>query len=611
VPGIHSITYVPQCFSETISESRLKFLLHEKNFFLKTFFSSQNSFVCASIYKEYPFTSFPLDGAIISVEGIIYNKPDSEVRNQLGIIAKKIRENQSTKEDIARFKDTSDGDFIVHIWDPIAQKGVIFNDYYNRLCGYYYYDSSMLIFSKELKVILEFIPKILFDKNSLVQYLLREYSLGNATLFQNVKHLGLGEVIEFCLTKGSVKTNIIVTNLVTFKLTNPFKNKEEAAKDLGVKFLEATRNRVNKLKEYGYDLMADLSGGFDTRTILAGLSRYAPNVSYYTFEYIHDESTYARAVFDATGKPGTYNKVSFNNLIDPTQISKLIYQTDGLVNYYTTAICYNDIKFLKKQVSKKSARFSGLGGEFIRHPYKNYFHSLFFGFKQNLYNVKMDAQTACDLLNFPKQNFYEYLKKYLCSYAENTKKDKLKHLYYEYYDQYVGIAAEDRERTHIWTVQPLWSKFLLDTIYTRFPLSWASFEFHLLFLKHLNPKLSELNFFNLPMDPKSPLSVKIFDIKYRFKKSVFRTFAKNFVNRKIPFVKYVYHKIKQKKEAGEPGTDFLNEINNLYGKIQKNKKLLNANVFAEFIKAPTTVKQRIITLLKYIIEIEKRYPNKL
>ena len=95
--------------------------------------------------------------------------------------------------------------------------------------------------------------------------------------------------------------------------------------------------------------------------MLGGLSKTTKNVDYFTFEYVWDESPWAQGIFQKMGSPGRYHKCSFKNVMDETEISHLVYMTDGMVNYDTTSVSYNDLAYIKKAWPKKLASFMAMG----------------------------------------------------------------------------------------------------------------------------------------------------------------------------------------------------------------------------------------------------------
>ncbi|MFA5029974.1 MAG: hypothetical protein WC495_00075 [Patescibacteria group bacterium] len=594
MPGIHTLIHKPGAFPKPILESDFDFTLHKKNFTAKIFYQSITSTFAASLYDGYPFKFFTYNEVLISIEGFIYNFSKSDLETRLFRIADELRKNEeSCQKLIGDFVNSADGDFIIQMWDIKTQTYLLFNDFFNRLSVYFYKDDTMLLISKEIKTLLTFIPSIHLNQNTLVEYVLREHPLGTKTLFTNINRLTPRNILILKIRNNSLSLTAAVSVDWNFKEKKRYLSRKESINDLNKKFSESIRNRVQTIQEHGYSIIADLSGGFDTRTILAGLSKTSKNVQYFTFEYIRDESQYAQAIFQAMGSPGSYHKIKFNNS-QVDDLSQLVYTTDGLVNYYTTGVCFNDVKELYKQAPANAVRFSGLGGEFIRHPYKNFYFSLLKGFEHGFYETLLPINTACRLFKVNPSNFRKTLGKYLKSYPEKNTSDKLKHLYYEYYNNYVGIAAEERERIHFWTAQPLWGTFFLKAIYERLPLRWANFRYHVDLLKSLSHKLITFPFYGQNFKPSSEISMWFFDFIYWLKRN--------------SLTKIIIKKIIKPKRPHE------DELINQIFEQQKSLTHLNNVVDVNFIglnNFPKAILRRILTLLMYFREIEKRHGEKL
>ena len=155
---------------------------------------------------------------------------------------------------------------------------------------------------------------------------------------------------------------------------------------------ESIKNRVETLVSNEYKLIADLSGGFDSRIVFGALAKQAKNVDYFTFEYIQDESIIAQDLFEKLNSPGTYSKLKFKNELDDSKLSEVVFKTDGLANYYTSYVCYNDLNYLYNYIPKeKTARFGGLGGEFFRHPFQLFINDVFYGVEKG-FLTKVSSQ---------------------------------------------------------------------------------------------------------------------------------------------------------------------------------------------------------------------------
>ena len=474
----------------------------------------QHAKVLYTSHINYPIKIFEYSNFFFIIEGMIYNCKEEVLIDRLKKIADLfLSGNSGYKVLITEFVNYVDGDFLIAISDRNCENLIFFNDYLGRIPLYFSHDEETTIISRDIKTILEYSSSIILRKSSIVDFITLGYLLGNKSFFEGVYKLFPSQIIEVKKSNES-SLRIFYSNECNFILADPFTSKNKSLVELKETFIESVKNRVTFLQERKVKMICDLSGGFDSRTILGGLSKFSNELTYYNFQYIRDESPWARAIFDKFEEPGKFDKLSFNNAIDYASLNNLIYKTDGLVNFYSTAICYSDLKYLFGINPEITARFGGLAGEFIRHPLKNYYKSIYWGIENGLYS-STKPEFGCKIINLSYQNYKEETISYLGSYKEKSVNDKLKHFYNEYYQNMVGGAAEDRERIHFWSMHPLWSKDFMRLINNRIPLNWTGFSFYTEFMRQINPVLLEVPIYDNQINLKSFKGKIIFDLLYK------------------------------------------------------------------------------------------------
>ena len=232
---------------------------------------------------------------------------------------------KSLLEIIGEFIKDADGEFIVQI--VTSRKVIIFNNYIGSLPLYYTDDPNCIIISREIKTILEFAERIEPDRKRLTEYLMFEHALGIGTIFKNIYRIESASVLE---------VDLIHKNLHVYKSSDWNFVQEASPKDkkgliceLVVSLDNAVQNRVKVFECEGYKISADLSGGHDSRVILALLARYTKDVNYLTFEYIQDESSKAKSVYKRFDSPGYYKKLKHGKDNVNESILQQIWKTDG------------------------------------------------------------------------------------------------------------------------------------------------------------------------------------------------------------------------------------------------------------------------------------------
>jgi hypothetical protein len=525
------------------------------------------------------------------------------VRTELQEIANLFSKSEDYALSLKRFVESSDGDYIVLIIDKIHNNYLLFNDYLGRLSLYYYYQEKKCVISKELKTILHFTPRIELNKTSIVEILMQEYPFGNKTLFQNVYRLQASQVIV--IKNSENESDFIVGNSTNFNfiLSNQFGTKQESIEYLKNSFIESVKVRLTTVNRYNYRIVADLSGGFDTRTILAGLSGFTNDVDYYTFEYVRDESVIAEKIFRIFGSPGRYHHLGPCVTSGTKTCEALLYETDGLVNFYTTLVCYKDLECLKRAAPQNAVRFSGLGGEFIRHPYTVYFHSIPFMVGRGWYS-QISLEKACRLVRLETDTYMEELTKYFNTYQETTPEDQLKRFYYEYYHNFVCAAAEDRERIHFWTIQPLWNLRTMQAIFSQIPLHWVNFSYYRRFMDAVDPRLNSIPIFSSFINLKSSLTVRMFDFVYYVIQWLWRLVIN-------PHLLDLYKSIRKYFRKERSDSELLQKSRSLIHLSPFAQKIFDPEKVEEFLITSESDANRLLSILMYVEEIETRYPDKI
>lgn len=606
MPGIHTIIHDTKMHGAVIPPD-LGHTLFSDNFRVVPCIESPACFSAVSCYDGYPFFTFDCETTRVVVEGMVYNRTELKVKELLKAIAVRFAEGEGFETLVKDFVATSDGDFLVQIWDESTQKFLLFNDIFGRLPVYYYAKNGKYIFSKDIMTILELIPAIVLDVKGMAEFLMLEYPLGEQTMFCDIRYLLPGSMAVVKTGRPRAFFEVMPTDRFCYDLRDPFLTSEDSIGYLNKSFLEATRDRVSALEAKGYRLIADLSGGYDTRTVLAGLSRFDKKVSYHTFEYIRDESAYAKKIFEAMDSPGSWRKLVIGSGTIPSdELSSLVFRTDGLVNHYTTDICWREMESLRQTRPGIVARISGLAGEFIRHPLKNRGKSLFEGFAAGYYSpVSLDDALAALKVSIPgRSRFRHELEQYFADYPEQTQDGKLKRFYYEYYNRYVSVAGEERERIHFWTVQPLWGLSFMKAVASRVPLAWPSFSYYIRFMESLDSRLSSVPIYGSWINLRSKLNIRAYDFFAKVKASRITAFIK----KRLPLLAVLYRRKTPDKRQIEASCWLLDNITE---RSAAARELFDITAAKNIFFKEEHDADRIITLAMYAAELESRFGAKL
>ncbi|HCY74469.1 MAG TPA: hypothetical protein DHV28_00980 [Ignavibacteriales bacterium] len=593
-----------------IKLEQLSFLKHEPWFNVELLETSTFISMFMSCYEGYPYTVYKNENWTVIVEGMIYNLSDNELKNNCELLANKFVDDDKYLDEVNKFADLCDGDFIVQIFDKKSDRYLVFNDYLARLPLYYSFGNDILTISRDIKTNLEFASNINIDLTAVTEFLMLSYTFGDKTYFRDIKRLEPYQIILVEDLKNPQNYLIKNTCSISYNRTKFNLNKTEILKKLTDQFLIDTKNRLTTLRNNEYDVISAMSGGFDSRAVLGALSKFDKNIKYFTFEYIQDESKEANWAFNELDKPGEYVKLKFENVLNINTIEDLVYKINGSVDFLTTSVCYNDAASLREYLnkSKRIGHFSGYGGEFIRCPQMKFFKSIFYGLNNRFYNL-ITLDSTISVFNsdsFIKNEISDYFKK-------NYKKNKEAQLR-KFYEEYAKVpqAGEERGRLFNWTVHPMWSKEWIKTVYQEIPLQWTGYQFFIEFLKLIDKRLLNAPIFNRPdLDLKSEKSISDYEKKYR-KPFGLKSQVQLIANYYTPFFTAFYRKLKKKnKNVTETNNEVFNDFTKYYNKLKKLNAIFNLDKVKVHISSFGGKYNRLTTMVIYFSEIEKRYLNKL
>ena len=463
-----------------------------------------NMIIGRSYYNGYPFTVFRSKKRVTLIDGAIYDKSSRKVKEELDKIS--LAETSLTQllDKVKKFLLTTHGEFIVIKYNAEMQRCLIFNDAIGRLPFYYCSAararnrfSDKIVMSREVKFIVPFLEKTDFDILALAEYLLFGYPLGERTLWKDIKRLppATMSMIDTKNNKFLLK-RVLRWNLEPQSQTM-HQVREETGKLVNL-FLSSSKNIAQTFsKDYAH--IVSLSGGLDSRAILAGLVKIRANPIAYS--YPSGENRIAKKV--AQTSKVKYQVISSSFKMTNEDYVKL---TDCLISMrLRNVVSY--LYGIREKMEKKAILYTGDGGHQLK---REYVHTL-----KNISNVEklldyimetdhiFDIDEISSMLNIDKASFKEHLKKHIMAYPEKTMEGKLIHFkQFERYFKWMFVG-EDRNRLFLWSTTPFYSIHLFRAS-MRVPQRFK--EHYILyknFLSSLNPVLSRIQYY----DRLIPLSV--------------------------------------------------------------------------------------------------------
>jgi len=217
------------------------------------------------------------------------------------------------------------GAFNIIIWDAKEKKLVVVNDRYGLRPIYYSRRNGKLYLASEVKAILTCndVPKNI-DDGAIASLFFFGFVIGNGTYFESIKLLPPASFLVFR------NNEISIHNYWDFNFLDKREDKTQDyyEEGLGNLIVQAVQRHVRD----GVRITVPLSGGLDSRTILASISKeYCPinTVTFGTEDM--DDVKIAKRVSNALGTNHHCLEILPEDIIDSAK--KIVNITDGMISF--------------------------------------------------------------------------------------------------------------------------------------------------------------------------------------------------------------------------------------------------------------------------------------
>jgi asparagine synthase (glutamine-hydrolysing) len=224
-----------------------------------------------------PLTS---EGVYIWGEGDIYNT--SELASKIGVSSSDFLEllliayNKNKLEEVLNI---ANGYFSVVIYDAVLKKIKLITDRFGLRFLYWTVANENFIWGSEVKYIAEAAELgFTFNKSSFEVFTDLGYLLDDSTWFEEIKLLPPSSILTYDIT---TKSHVIDTYWKWSEIKPSNLSFDEAVDELGRCFLRAVKKRFDPTKKIGIAL----SGGLDSRAILAAVDYLYPDYQGYTYTF--------------------------------------------------------------------------------------------------------------------------------------------------------------------------------------------------------------------------------------------------------------------------------------------------------------------------------------
>jgi len=240
-------------------------LVHTDRYEADVVFESASHSIGTTAYPEYPIRIVENDDRWVCLEGHIYGRDDEALERELLTVGAHVLSADGDDEFLTQWLLETDGEFLLVAADKESDRLGLLNDPLARLPTYYFHDGETVLFSRELRYLINEAPIEGFDPMGIAQCLLFGYSLGDRMLVHGANRLRPGTKLTVDPERGAVTE----TALHRFDFGDPAfedRSRTRNATELVDRFKQACRQRSG----YGTCDVISLSGGLDSRSVLAG-----------------------------------------------------------------------------------------------------------------------------------------------------------------------------------------------------------------------------------------------------------------------------------------------------------------------------------------------------
>lgn len=294
MPGISLICDFERDITDREAEifRALDSMLHTSEYKREILLRNRQYLLGSTRYEDYPIQSFESDDSIILLEGELYGLSFDEVKLELCKLTNMI--GQAKEDNYDRLRTwllNTDGVFVITVVSKDGNSIAIINDALGLLPLYYWQDNKGLQVSREIRFITSLRNEMTFDRLGMGQYMLFRYTLGERTLFQNIRRLRPAAMVRVDFLRQEVRLDEILRFNFDEKHYRD-RTVEENAEELTKIFDHACMKRASIRKDYKNILF--LSGGLDSRAVGASLKKNG--IPFYAVSHTDGRGIYERDV---------------------------------------------------------------------------------------------------------------------------------------------------------------------------------------------------------------------------------------------------------------------------------------------------------------------------
>jgi len=399
-------------------------------------------------YASYPVMVIEAAGALILLEGKVYNQTEKQLKTRLETMAASQNGSDSSLEQWVR---SLDGEFVGVICYPETGKVLVFNDALGRLPLYAGELSGKIVISRDVSFIKALMHNSHPDKAAVALTLLLGYAPGGKTLWEAIRRLEPATVFRIDPGKHNPyqKSSFAID----------FSHSEIRLADQQDHIFHLLEKGLSDRLNAGSNVGLSLSGGLDSRLLAGMLARMDREIP--TLTYADAEAT---AVADLAAVDQIVSQLQIEknherlqlSLPDEMQFDKLNGLKQGL-NYLGMAFI---LPFLDRFRQRDLWQLTGDGGDKLladlRPLRKLHTHHQLIEYLLRNHTI-MPLSLVAEMSGFSKEDLRDLLLQMLQSYEVTNENERYMSFLIRERAMTWLFEGEDRNRCYAWSTTPYYS----------------------------------------------------------------------------------------------------------------------------------------------------------
>ncbi len=409
-------------------------------------------------YPGYPVRCLVAPEFTIVLEGHAYDRTADQLGRDLQELVRRAFHTTDALDVVSDFVRATDGDFLAVAVAATGERCIVFSDALGRLPVYVQIGPAGLALAREPKFVAGIAGTWGFDRLALAQSFWLGYPLGERTLLDGIERTGSGLFLEARPTAAGVQSRRGSTYAFRSDAKSDLRGAKASAADLASRFIAATEGRARAAG--GAPAVVSLSGGNDSRSVLAGLGQSRDHAIAATFRRAgggHSADVLvAERIARSLGIPWESIELS---PVGADEEERLVWMKDGL-NPVTMAFILPFLEEIRRRWGDRAVLLTGDGGDkvfpdlrAVRRP--RTMDGLVSAVVEDA--SMMRAEAVETLFGLPPGSLVEDLRSRLAGYPEPSFEHKFVRWQIAERARKWLFEGEDRARCFVWQATPFYS----------------------------------------------------------------------------------------------------------------------------------------------------------